>query len=127
MHYLMLAVTLARMDGPVKLAATAPIAVVTFRTPAQVADRSIRLGDVAPVQVLIDGKQEASLSVSVRLVHRAATLVAARDIPAGSTISEADVKIEERPVLPGPVNLSNPEAVIGQQALLPIKAGSVFS
>ncbi len=79
------------------------------------------------VQLLVDGKAEATAALSVRLLRKSPVVVAVRDIPAGTTLTEADIQIEERAVSFGPATYSDPGAVLGQQAYQPIKAGTVLS
>lgn len=76
------------------------------------------------VQVLVEGQSERTLNVSFRLLRKAPMLVAVRDLTAGTTLTEADVRIEERPVVPGPLVLSDVSQVLGQQVSIPVKGGS---
>jgi flagella basal body P-ring formation protein FlgA len=80
-----------------------------------------------PVRVLVDGHEEAVVTVPVRLQRLAPALVAARDLPAGTVLAEGDVQVEERPVLPGPLVLSDPAQAAGQQLSLPIRGGTALT
>jgi flagella basal body P-ring formation protein FlgA len=74
-----------------------------------------------PVQVLVEGRQEALVTVSFRLVRRAPTVVATRDLLPGSVLTGEDVRLEERPVVAGPIVLSDLSQAVGQQVAIPIK------
>lgn len=80
-----------------------------------------------PVQVLVDGRPEATVSVSFRLVRRAPVLVAAHDLQLGSVIAANDVRVEERPVVAGLLLLAEPEQAVGMQVAVPVKAGGTLT
>jgi flagella basal body P-ring formation protein FlgA len=80
-----------------------------------------------PVQLLVDGQTLARVVVSVRLTRRAPALVATRDLPPGTVVGPGDVRVEERPVIPGPSILSDAAAAIGQQVAAPVKAGATLT
>src|SRR5207249_9320215 len=77
-----------------------------------------------PVQVLVDGQQEASVTVSYRLLRRAPTVVAAHDLSLDAVVTAEDLRLEERPVVPGSQTLSDLSLVVGQQVTAPIKGGT---
>lgn len=79
-----------------------------------------------PIRVLVDGRPEATLAVSLRLRRRAPALVAARDLAAGAILTNEDLRVEERPVAPGPPALTDPAQAVGQQATLPLKEGATL-
>jgi flagella basal body P-ring formation protein FlgA len=76
------------------------------------------------ILVLVDGIQEAQVTVSFRIVRKAPTVVAARDLLVGTLIAAEDVVVEERAVMPGPLVLSDVSLAVGQQASVPIKGGT---
>lgn len=80
-----------------------------------------------PVQVLVDGQQQTVVTVNFRLLRRALAVVATRDLRAGSVVSEDDVKVEERPVVSGPLVLGEVSLAVGQQVAIPIKGGTVVT
>jgi flagella basal body P-ring formation protein FlgA len=80
-----------------------------------------------PVQVLVDGEQQALVTINFRLLRRAAAVVATRDLRPGSVVSEDDVKVEERPVTSGPLVLGVTSLAVGQQVAIPIKGGTVVT
>lgn len=83
-------------------------------------------GTVA-VQVLVDGQQQSMVTVNFRLLRRAPAVVATRDLRPGSVVSEDDVKVEERPVMSGPLVLGEASLAVGQQVAVPIKGGTVVT
>jgi flagellar basal body P-ring formation protein FlgA len=80
-----------------------------------------------PVQVLVDGKQEASISVSFRLVKKAPVVVATRDIPAGTVLGTEDIEIQDRAAVAGPLQISTLDQAIGRQVTSPIKSGTTLT
>jgi len=66
---------------------------------------------------------ERSGWVRTRLAALAATVVAARDLPAGHSMAEADVRVELRAASAGPV-LAGVESVIGRALRQPVAAGA---
>jgi flagella basal body P-ring formation protein FlgA len=77
-----------------------------------------------PVQVLVDGRPEASVSVSYRLIRRAPTVVAARDLSMNDLVTGEDLRVEERPVLSGSQVLGEISLAVGQQVTVPVKEGT---
>lgn len=75
----------------------------------------------------VDGHQEASVTVSFRLLRKAPAVVAVRDLLPGSVVGEDDVKLEERFVQPGPLVLSDLSLAVGQQVATPIKGGTALT
>jgi flagellar basal body P-ring formation protein FlgA len=80
-----------------------------------------------PVQVFVDGRSEATVTVSFRLLRRAPALVAAHDLLPGALLAADDVRVEDRPVVPGPLLLAETSQAVGQQVAVPIKAGSALT
>ncbi len=80
-----------------------------------------------PIQVLVEGREHTTVTVSFRLLRRAPTLVATRDLVVGTILTDADVRVEERPVMPGPLVLSESAAAVGQQVAAPVKGGAVLT
>lgn len=106
----------------------APVGAVEIRAEAASGLPSPTGGTVSvPVRVLVDGRQEALVNVSVRLQRLALAVVAARDLPVGTVLAEGDLRVEERPVLPGPLAVSDPAQAVGQQLALPIRGGATLS
>jgi len=99
-------------------------AVTTKALPVKLAGET---GGSVMIQVSVDGQEAASTPVSFRIQRRAPVVVAARDLPAGSVLSSDDVRLEERPVLPGRLVLSEDAQAVGQQAAIPVKAGTVLT
>ncbi|HWM88609.1 MAG TPA: flagellar basal body P-ring formation chaperone FlgA [Kofleriaceae bacterium] len=62
--------------------------------------------------------------VRARLAAVAATVVAARDLPAGHRIGEADVRVEMRPIAPGSQPIAGIEGVVGRALRQPAAAGA---
>jgi flagella basal body P-ring formation protein FlgA len=89
-----------------------------------VAQTSDGVSGSLPVQVLVDGQPEASVTVSYRLLRRAPTVVSVHDLPLNAVVTGEDLRVEERPVLPGPQVLSDLSLVVGQQVTVPIKGGT---
>jgi flagella basal body P-ring formation protein FlgA len=81
----------------------------------------------AAVQVLVDGQEVAAVPVSFRLQRRAPVVVAVRDLPAGCVLSGDDLRVEDRPALPGRLVLSEAAQAVGQQATVPIRGGTVLT
>src|SRR5262249_15653794 len=77
--------------------------------------------------VLVNGTEEAKVVVSLRMLRRGPTVVAAHDIPAGAAISEADLNTVEQAIPQGPAVLSSVSDVVGQTALGPIKGGTLLT
>jgi flagella basal body P-ring formation protein FlgA len=76
------------------------------------------------VSVRVDGRPVASVSVSVRLSRPAAIVVAARAIPAGTVLTEADLTIAERTDDTGNgATLARLDLAIGRQLGAPLAAG----
>jgi flagella basal body P-ring formation protein FlgA len=79
------------------------------------------------IKVLVDGQEAASVPMSFRLLRRAPALVATRDLPAGTVLTSDDLRVEERPALPGRLILSDTAQAIGQAASVPIKGGTILA
>jgi flagella basal body P-ring formation protein FlgA len=79
-----------------------------------------------PVQVLVDGKQEASVTVSFRLVRKTPAVVAVRDLPIGTVLCAEDLAIRDRAAVPGPLLISTVDRAIGRQVTSPIKSGATL-
>ena len=80
-----------------------------------------------PVQILVDGKQEASVSVSFRLVKKAPVVVVTRDVPAGTVLAAEDLEIQDRAAVAGPLLISTLDQAVGRQVTTPIKSGSTLT
>jgi flagella basal body P-ring formation protein FlgA len=79
------------------------------------------------IQVLVDGREAASVPMTFRLQRRAPALISTRDLPAGTVLTSDDLRVEDRPVLPGRLILSDASQAIGQEATVPIKAGTTLT
>lgn len=62
--------------------------------------------------------------VRARLAAVQPTVVAARDLPAGHAVGEADVRVELRPVAAGAAPIAGIEGVIGRALRQPVAAGA---
>jgi flagella basal body P-ring formation protein FlgA len=65
--------------------------------------------------------------VRARLASVQPTVVAARDLPAGHTVGDADVRIEQRPVAAGSDPIAGLEGVVGRALRQPVGAGAPFA
>lgn len=102
-----------------------PVGAVTVKTqPVRLAGETS--GSVT-VLVLVDGKEAAAVPLSFRLLRRAPTVVAARDLPVGTVLTSNDLRVEDRPVLVGRPALSDAASAIGQQVSVPIRGGTVLN
>jgi flagella basal body P-ring formation protein FlgA len=79
------------------------------------------------VRVHVAGREEASATVSFRLLRRAPAVVAARDLLAGTVLSEDNLRVEERPVVPGPLVLGELSLAVGRQVTVPIRGGAALT
>jgi flagella basal body P-ring formation protein FlgA len=82
---------------------------------------------VVSIRVLVDGRETTEVPVSFRLLRRAPAVIAARDLPMGTVLTAGDLTVEERPVVPGPLLLSDASLAVGQQVALPVQAGTVLT
>jgi flagella basal body P-ring formation protein FlgA len=102
-----------------------PVGVVTLSPqPAQMYDSE---GGTLAVQVLVDHQEAAVVPMSFRLLRSAPVVVAVRDLPLGRMLTADDLRIEQRPVLPGPLLLSDSSLAIGQQVATPIRGGTALT
>ncbi len=62
--------------------------------------------------------------VRARLAAVQPTVVAARDLPAGHAVGEADVRVEPRPAAAGAAPIAGIEAVVGRALRQPVAAGA---
>jgi flagella basal body P-ring formation protein FlgA len=79
------------------------------------------------VQVTVDGQPAAAVPMSFRLLRRAPAVIAARDLPAGTVLTGDDLRVEDRPELPGRLVLSDASQAVGQQSTVPIKGGAILT
>lgn len=79
------------------------------------------------VQVVVDHQEAATVPLSFRLLRSAPAVVARRDLLAGTVLTADDLRVEQRPVLPGPLLLSDLALATGQQAAMPIRAGTALT
>jgi flagellar basal body P-ring formation protein FlgA len=102
-----------------------PVGVVTLSPrPAQLFGGDS--GSMA-VQVLVDHQEVAVVPMSFRLVRSAPVVVAVRDLSPGTVLTADDLRIEPRPVLPGPLLLSDASLAVGQQVATPIRGGTALT
>lgn len=82
---------------PIKL--TIPDGEVSFRVPAKA---SIRLSQHTsiPIQVILDGKTYRTLILSLKIKLLKKVIIAAKAIPKDKHLSEADICMEERNIIP---------------------------
>jgi flagellar basal body P-ring formation protein FlgA len=84
-------------------------------------------GGTITVRVLVDHQEAAVVPISFRLLRSAPAVVATRDLPPGKVLTADDLRIEQRPVVPGLLLLGDPTLAIGQQAATPIRGGSALT
>ncbi len=102
-----------------------PVGVVTLSPqPAQMAGSE---GGTIAVQVLVDHQEAVVVPLCFRLLRSAPAVVAVRDLPFGTVLTADELRIEPRPVLPGPLLLSDSSLAIGQQAATPIRGGTALT
>jgi flagella basal body P-ring formation protein FlgA len=75
------------------------------------------------LHVLVAGAEEARVPIGFRVGRLAPVLVAARDLPAGQVLTEADMRVEQRAAAVGPIGLSDVSQAVGQQVAVPLRAG----
>lgn len=80
-----------------------------------------------PVQVLVDGKPRATVTVSFRLVKKSPVVVALRDIPTGTVLASEDIEVQDRAAVGGAFQVSALDQALGRQVVVPIKSGSTLT
>jgi flagella basal body P-ring formation protein FlgA len=76
------------------------------------------------VRVLVQGREEARVPISFRLQRLAPVLVAARHVPRGHVLTEADLLVEQRPAVAGPLAMTASAQAVGQELSVPLRAGA---
>ena len=112
---------------PVKLAI--PYGEMNFRIPCG-AETNIRLSQYIslPIQIILNGKTYRTLIISLKVKSFKKVIVAAKTIPRDKHLSETDIFVEERDIIPLPGSaLVDKSDVYGKRAKRRISQGEILT
>lgn len=75
------------------------------------------------VEIYVDQHLETTIFVDVRLLRRTQVVVAARNLPAGTILTQSDLRVAEVPQEPGVVPMADPGLAVGRQLSVALDEG----